>query len=132
MKILAFASLLFSFNAFGVCFETPDSPVEEFNSSEVVVIVEAISSENNFETDKNEYIESTFYTLRVIRTLKGQIEHEFKTYSENSSGRYDFKLGEQHLLFINLNNTPVSIDNCGFSMPFEKAQEILELIEKPT
>jgi hypothetical protein len=106
-----------------------ESAKTEFDKSEVVLIVEAKSVENELDPDDGYNISGKFFTLEVIENLKGKTPKTIVTYSENSSGRYDFEVGSKHLIFISSLSAPVEIDNCGFSNELSKSLHLLSSLK---
>ena len=125
MRVLLLILSFISCSSYAVCFNKPETAKQEFDGSEAVLIVKAISVENELDPEDDYNISGKFFTLEVIKTLKGKAPDTIITYSENSSGRYDFEIGSKHLIFISSFSPPSGVDNCGFSNELSKSMHLL-------
>src|SRR5262245_1157227 len=70
---------------------------EEFTNSKCVFVGKAVSSRQI--TDKDGFIQGTFYVVQVEELLKGSPPENVEIYDENTSGRFPMRVGQEYLLF---------------------------------
>jgi hypothetical protein len=75
----------------------------EFRRAESVLIGEMISERPDKGVERNgNWLDGTFYRLRVKQLLRGKPISFIELYSENSSGRYHMEHGTSYLVFASL------------------------------
>ena len=77
-----------------------------------------------------------YYVVKILHAFKGDPSAELRLFSENSTARFWFALGSEHILFITEESfdppigEALTIDTCGNSAAIQKAHATLRAIER--
>jgi len=128
--IMFLLNLVLISSAAAYCPRFPIRPNSEFFKSKFVVIGTVVSEQTK--NDREGFLESTTYLIRVEKTLRGNPGSFLKTYSANDSGRFEMDKGQTYLLFVKPSENHLVVDNCGNSGPRSEAlaKSALEAIAK--
>jgi len=110
---------------------------QEFKTS-ALVFVGRVSSAREVRVRSLAVSGGTFYSVKVAQALKGSPSKTVELYSENSSGRFPMRIGEQYLVFADysvfegIRGRKLAIINCGNSAPVAKAPKALAVLHALT
>jgi hypothetical protein len=114
--------------AWSHCTSPPRLICAEYSNSELVVIAALTNGRYEKHTDRDD---AHIFTLRTIKTLRGEVGDTFQITDPNSTARasFDWKRGRSYLLFLK----PVGdgtwwLESCGYSGPLNQAGPTLKVI----
>src|SRR5687767_6959479 len=89
---------------------------EELESSTAVVVGEITAQESvNEDPSDPEGLAAYIYTVEVSRQLKGNLPQTIRIRVEADSGGYRMAVGEQHVLFLQSEESHLVANDCGNS-----------------
>jgi hypothetical protein len=139
LKVIAVASFLASATAANAYCERYPTVAEEFAEADYVFIAEVTAGRlDRFDNDPDSF-EGIEYSVRSLKTFKGEPPALMILFSENSTGRFPMMLGGWYLVFVgppmstgfdDPDRRELSVDNCGHS--FALADVPMALQPAPT
>lgn len=117
---------VFADNRAPVCLNGHPSVAQEYRLSYAVLIGEVVSEKR--EPRSKDFYEGTSYVVRVRETICGKLPRTITLFSENSSGRFPMKMGQDYLLFVYRNSNRTMVDNCGNSKLLSQAAKEIRIV----
>jgi hypothetical protein len=102
----------------------------EVRKAEAIVIGRVVSEQPLQENpDDPEGLTSYNVRVRVLVRLKGNLPNVFVIRNENTSARYLFGVGEEHLLFVARGSEGLWVNSCGNSSAMPQGKHLLKKIK---
>ncbi len=134
LKLIVSSALLVAAAASAAAYCDSFPTVEQEFKTSALVFVGRVTSAREVRVRSQAVSGGTFYSVKVVQSLKGSPSKTVELYSENSSGRFPMQVGEQYLIFADygvfggMRGRKLAINNCGNSAPLAKAQKALAVL----
>ena len=125
-KLIIVLLLIFTNSVFSVYLDNTPSVEQEFEKSQLVLIVEVLSKTNI--TDEEGFWSHQNYELLILDQLKGNCSKTMNFVDDNDSGRFHMDEGKQYILFIEELGS-IDVNPCGNSGLLSERKEILKQIK---
>ncbi len=123
---ICFALVVFEDAAEAFCLEPHPKVCAEFFRSDAV-FVGTVLTEREVPPEGSSY-DGWLYHIRIKQTFRGKLQSAVDVFTENSSGRYPLAVDETYLLFAQVFEGRLNIDNCGNSGPISKTKDLIAQI----
>jgi len=134
LKLIVSSALLVAAAASAAAYCDSFPTVEQEFKTSALVFVGRVTSAREVRVRSQAVSGGTFYSVKVVQSLKGSPSKTVELYSENSSGCFPMQVGEQYLIvadygvFGGMRGRKLAINNCGNSAPLAKAQKALAVL----
>lgn len=134
-SLMAVAALLLSASAASAACERYPTVAEEFAAADYVFVAQVTAARMDRTPDDPEGFDGVEYTLRSLKTFKGDPPQDLLLYSENSTARFPMMVTGWYLVFVGPpyavgfaepSRQERAINNCGHSFALNTVPRALE------